>query len=149
VECVNEKQRKLFFRKIERALWILNGKTIGVLGIAFKPNTDDIRSAPAIDIIRMLQMEGAQIKAYDPKAAEHARQVLSNVDFCKNVYDTAKGCDALVIMTEWPEFKKMSLSRIKKLLKHPIIVDGRNIFDAKKMKQLGFKYTDVGRPVIA
>jgi nucleotide sugar dehydrogenase len=137
VECVNEKQRKLFFRKIERALWILNGKTIGVLGIAFKPNTDDIRSAPAIDIIRMLQMEGAQIKAYDPKAAEHARQVLSNVDFCKNVYDTAKGCDALVIMTEWPEFKKMSLSRIKKLLKHPIIVDGRNIFEREKDETAG------------
>ncbi|MFH1459886.1 MAG: UDP-glucose/GDP-mannose dehydrogenase family protein [Candidatus Omnitrophota bacterium] len=148
VERVNEKQRKLIFKKIEHSLWILNGKNIGVLGIAFKPNTDDIRSAPAIDIIKMLQGEGAQVKAYDPKAMEHAKKLLPNVDFCKNAYDVARGSDALVIITEWPEFKKLNLLKIKKLLNHPIIIDARNIFEAARMKKLGFRYTDVGRPVL-
>ena len=117
-----------------------------MLGIAFKPNTDDIRSAPAIDIIKMLQGEGAHVKAYDPKAMNHARSLLPDVDFCKNAYDAAKDCDALVIVTEWPEFKKLSFTRIKKILKHPIIIDARNMLDPKKMKKLGFKYFDVGRP---
>ncbi|MFH1062496.1 MAG: UDP-glucose/GDP-mannose dehydrogenase family protein [Candidatus Omnitrophota bacterium] len=146
VENVNENQRKVVFKKIQQALWILNEKKIGVLGIAFKPNTDDLRSAPAIDIINMLQAEGARVKAYDPKAMEHARELLPNVDFCKNAYDAVKGCDALVIVTEWPEFKDLSLTKIKKLLKHPIVIDARNMFDPKKMKKLGFKYTSVGRP---
>ncbi|MBI4845869.1 MAG: UDP-glucose/GDP-mannose dehydrogenase family protein [Candidatus Omnitrophica bacterium] len=147
VEKINENQRKLIFNKIEKALWILNAKTIGVLGIAFKPNTDDIRSASAIDLIKMLQDEGAHVKAYDPKAMDHARSILPNVEFCKNPYHVAKGADALVIVTEWDEFKKLNLSKIKKLLKHKIIIDGRNIFDPKKMKQMGFRYSSVGRPV--
>ncbi len=146
VERINEKQKKLLFKKIEQSLWILNGKTIGILGIAFKPNTDDIRCAPAIDIIKMLQGEGAKVRAYDPKAMDHAKKILPNVDFCKNSYDVARGSDALVVMTEWPEFKRLSLTKIKKLLNHPIIIDGRNLFDAKKMKKSGFKYTSVGRP---
>lgn len=146
VETINENQRKLVFKKIQQALWILNGKNIGVLGIAFKPNTDDLRSAPAIDIINMLEAEGAQVKAFDPKAMEHAKELLPNVDFCKNAYDAIKGCDALVLVTEWPEFKKLSLIKIKKLLKHPIVIDARNMFDPKKMKKLGFKYTSIGRP---
>ncbi|MBU1086361.1 MAG: UDP-glucose/GDP-mannose dehydrogenase family protein [Candidatus Omnitrophica bacterium] len=146
VENVNENQRKLVFKKIEQALWILNDKKIGVLGIAFKPNTDDIRSAPAIDIINMLEAEGAHVKAFDPKAMDHAKELLPNVNFCKNAYEAIKGCDALVIVTEWPEFKNLSLTKIKKLLKHPIIIDARNMFDPKKMKKLGFKYTSVGRP---
>ncbi|MFH2138258.1 MAG: UDP-glucose/GDP-mannose dehydrogenase family protein [Candidatus Omnitrophota bacterium] len=145
VETVNKNQRKLVFKKIEQALWILNEKKIGILGIAFKPNTDDIRSAPAIDIIKMLQGEGAKVKAYDPKAMEHAKELLPNVDFCKNAYDAVRDCDALVIITEWPEFNKLSLMRIKKMLKHPIVIDARNIFDPKKMKKLGFKYFDIGR----
>jgi UDPglucose 6-dehydrogenase len=146
VENVNENQRKVVFKKIQQALWILNEKKIGVLGIAFKPNTDDLRSAPAIDIIKMLQAEGARVKAYDPKAMEHAKDLLPDVDFCKNAYDAVKDCDALVIVTEWPEFKDLSLTKIKKLLKHPIVIDARNMFDPKKMKKIGFKYTSVGRP---
>ncbi len=146
VERINEKQKKLLFKKIEQALWILNGKTIGILGVAFKPNTDDIRSAPAIDIIKMLQGEGAKVKAYDPKAMDHAKLILPKVDFCKNIYDVAQGSDALVIMTEWDSFKKIDLAKIKKLLKHPIIIDGRNMFDSKDMKKRGFKYKSVGRP---
>ncbi len=146
VERINEKQKKLLFKKIEHALWILNGKTIGILGVAFKPNTDDIRCAPAIDIMKMLQGEGAKVKAYDPKAMDHAKKILPNVEFCKNSYDVAKGSDALVVMTEWDEFRKLNLTKIKKLLNHPIIIDGRNMFDPKKMKKMGFKYTSVGRP---
>ncbi|MCP4649273.1 MAG: UDP-glucose/GDP-mannose dehydrogenase family protein [PVC group bacterium] len=144
VERVNEDQKKLLFKKIEQALWILNEKTIGILGVAFKPDTDDIRSAPAIDIMKMLQGEGAHVKAYDPKAMEHAKDILPNVEFCKNAYEVAKGADALVIMTEWPEFKKLNLSKIKTILHHPIIIDGRNIFNPAKMKKMGFKYTNVG-----
>jgi len=146
VETVNKNQRRIVFKKIEQALWILNDKKIGVLGIAFKPNTDDIRSAPAIDIINMLQAEGAKVKAYDPKAMEHAKELLPEVEFCKSAYNAIKGCDALLIATEWPEFTKLSLTKIKKLLKHPIIIDARNIYDPKKMKKLGFKYFDIGRP---
>lgn len=149
VERINEGQRKLLFNKIEQALWILNRKTIGILGIAFKPNTDDIRSAPAINIIKMLQGEGANVKAYDPKAMDHARGILPHVNFCKNPYEVARGSDALVIITEWNEFKKLNLNKIKKLLNHPIIIDGRNMFEPKKMNQMGFKYLNVGRPALA
>ncbi|MCG2713029.1 MAG: UDP-glucose/GDP-mannose dehydrogenase family protein [Candidatus Omnitrophica bacterium] len=146
VEKINKQQRKLIFSKIEKALWIINGKNIGVLGIAFKPNTDDIRSAPAIDIIKMLQGEGAKIRAYDPKAMEHAKKILPNVDFCKNSYDAARGADALVIMTEWDSFKKIDFAKMKKIMRHPIIIDARNMLDPKKMKKMGFNYTSVGRP---
>ncbi len=144
VERINEKQKKLLFKKIEHALWILNGKTIGILGVAFKPNTDDIRCAPAIDIIKMLHGEGARVRAYDPKAMDHAKKILPNVDFCKNCYDVARGSDALVVMTEWDSFKKIDFVKIKKLLRHPIIIDGRNMLDPKKMKKMGFKYTNIG-----
>jgi len=129
-----------------KLLWILNGKTVGVLGIAFKPNTDDIRSAPAIDIIKMMQKEGAKIKAYDPEAVDKAKTILSNVQYCKDPCETIKGSDALVIITEWEEFRNLKLGRVKKLLKYPIVSDGRNIFGPKKMKKLGFKYTSIGRP---
>ena len=145
VERINEKQKKLLFKKIEHTLWILNGKTIGILGVAFKPNTDDIRSAPAIDIMKMLQGEGAKVKAYDPKAMDHAKKILPNVDFCKNIYDVARGSDALVVITEWDSFKKIDFAKIKKIMRHPIIIDGRNMLDPKKMKKMGFKYTSIGR----
>jgi len=145
VEKVNYDQRKLVMEKIQKALWIVSGKTIGVLGLSFKPNTDDIRSSAAIDIIKMLQKEGAKVRAYDPKAMDKSKQVLKGVELCKDSYDVAKGCDALLVATDWDEFKKLDLKKIKKLLKYPIIIDGRNIFDPKKMKDLGFKYDSVGR----
>ena len=146
VERINEDQKKLLFKKIEQALWILDSKTIGILGVAFKPNTDDIRSAPSIEIMKRLQGEGANVRAYDPKAMDHAKEIVPNVNFCENMYDVARGSDALVIMTEWPEFSKINLTKVKKLLNHPIIIDGRNIFDPKKMKKMGFQYTSMGRP---
>jgi UDPglucose 6-dehydrogenase len=145
VKSINEDQKKIFVKKIEDTLWVLKDKTIGILGLAFKPNTDDMRFAPSIDIINMLQAGGAKIKAYDPAATEKAKGILKNVKYCKIPYDVAKGSDCLMIITEWDEFKKLDLKKIKKLLKHPIIIDGRNIFEPKKMQKLGFTYKCIGR----
>lgn len=145
IKEINESQKTLFIKKIEEALWIIKDKTIGVLGLAFKPNTDDMRFAPSIDIIKTLQSGGAKIRAYDPASMPKARGILKNVKYCKNLYETARGSDCLIILTEWEEFAAMDLSRIKKLLKHPIILDGRNMFEPAKMKKIGFVYTGVGR----
>jgi len=142
---VNEEQRSLFVRKVEEALWIVKEKTIGVLGLSFKPNTDDMRNAPSIDIITSLKGNGAKIKAYDPQAMKKARSVLKGITFCKSPYEVAEDSDALIIITDWHEFRVMNLSRIKKLMKNPLIIDGRNIFDPNKMKKLGFKYISIGR----
>ena len=141
----NEEQKALFIRKIEEALWIMKGKNIGVLGLSFKPNTDDMRSAPSIDIINSLKEAGARVKAYDPQAMKKARNILDGVRFCKDSYEVAKNSDALVIVTEWHEFEVMDLSRVKKLMKKPLIIDGRNIFESAKMKKLGFRYISIGR----
>ncbi len=142
---VNEEQKAFFIRKIEEALWIVKGKNIGVLGLSFKPNTDDMRSAPSIDIINSLKEAGARIKAYDPQAMKKACGVLDGVRFCKDPYEVAKNSDALVIATEWHEFEIMDLGRIKKLMKKPLIIDGRNIFEPAKMKKIGFRYISIGR----
>lgn len=142
---VNVEQRAHFVKRVKEAVWTLKGKTIGILGIAFKPNTDDIRFAPAIDIIADLQAQGAKIRAYDPVAMEKAKGVLKNVYFCKNGYDVADGADCLALVTEWPEFKKLDLKKIKRLMKKPVLIDGRNLLDGTKMKALGFTYQGVGR----
>jgi len=145
VRKVNEHQRRIFLKKIEKELWIIKNKTIAVLGLAFKPNTDDMRFAPSVDIINSLIHAGARVRAYDPQAMEKAKGILKDAAFCRDLYETASGSDALLILTEWDEFKRMKLSRIKKLLKHPLIIDGRNIFDPVKMRKLGFKYISIGR----
>jgi len=142
---VNEEQKALFVRKIEEALWIVKAKTVGILGLAFKPNTDDMRFAPSIDIIDSLKENGAKIKVYDPQAMEKARGVLKGVTFCKDPYEAAMNSDALAIVTEWHEFEVMDLGRIKKLMKKPLVVDGRNIFDPQRMKDMGFEYISIGR----
>lgn len=121
----------------------LKGKCIGVLGLAFKPDTDDMRLAPSIDIIRRLISEGAKIKAYDPKAMANSRKLL-DIDYCSNVNDTAKDTDALLILTEWQDFKDMDLTKIKDLMRQPLIFDGRNIYNKQRMKDLGFEYYKVG-----
>ena len=118
---------------------------MGILGLAFKPNTDDMRFAPSIDIIDSLKENGAKIKVYDPQAMEKARGVLKGVTFCKDPYEVAMNSDALAIVTEWHEFEVMDLGRIKKLMKKPLIVDGRNIFDPQGMKDMGFEYISIGR----
>lgn len=145
VEKINREQRGRFVKKIEETLWIVKDKVIGILGLAFKPNTDDMRSAPSLDIIAELQREGATIKAYDPKAMGVARKMLAGVKFCKNPYEVARGSDALVIVTEWDEFRQMSLDRLRALMTHPIIIDGRNIFDPEKVEGKGFIYKSIGR----
>ncbi len=146
VQDINEDQRKFFVKKIEDAIWNLNQKTIGVLGLAFKPNTDDMRFAPSLDIIAELQAHGARIKAFDPHAMGKARGLLKDVEYCKDAYAACKGSDCLVVLTEWDEFKELDLKKVKKLLKQPVIVDGRNLYDPETMKTLGFRYFSIGRP---
>lgn len=146
VEKINEYQKSLLVKKIEQALWIVKGKTIGVLGLSFKPNTDDIRFAPALDIIQMLLDEGAKIKAFDPQAMRKVKKVLKGVKFCGDPYEAAKGSDCLVIMTEWNEFKELDFKKIKEAMKQPLVVDGRNIYEPEAMRKLGFKYICMGRP---
>lgn len=145
VEKINEDQKKYFVKKVEEAIWNINSKSIGVLGLSFKPNTDDMRFAPSVDVIQALQAHGARIKAYDPHAMQKAKDILKNVEFCKDSYSVCKNSDCLVILTEWDEFKELDLKKVKKLLSQPVIVDGRNIYDPKKMKSLGFRYTSIGR----
>ncbi|TSC53061.1 MAG: UDPglucose 6-dehydrogenase [Microgenomates group bacterium LiPW_16] len=123
----------------------LKGKTLGVLGLSFKPNTDDLRDAPSIKIINMLGEKGAKIRAFDPVAMPRASKLLKNVVYCKNSEETAKDADALLIVTEWNEFGQLNLGRIKKLMKRPIIFDGRNIYNPQEVRKLGFIYKGIGR----
>lgn len=145
VQEINKTQKERFVKKIEHALWNVKGKTIAILGLSFKPNTDDVRFAPSIDIIQMLQRDGAKINAYDPYAMDKMSKVLPKVKYCSSPYEAADGADALVIITEWSEFKELDLAKIKELLNDPIIVDGRNIYDADTMRKLGFKYVCIGK----
>ncbi len=142
---INRNQRRRAVMKLRKALKNLNEKTIGVLGISFKPNTDDIRDAAAIEIIHLLENEGAHIRAYDPQAMENARSVLKNVVLCENPYQVAENADALILATEWNEFKQLDFSRLKVLMKHPIILDGRNLWDPETVRSYGFTYIGVGR----
>jgi len=143
---VNYDRRKSAVKRTEELLGgSLKGKTVGLLGLAFKPNTDDMRDAPSIDIARELIEGGAKVRGYDPVAMEVARPLLPAVEFCDNPYDMAAGCDALIVVTEWNEFKQLNLEKVKSLLKSPIIFDGRNIYDPTLMKEMGFEYRSIGR----
>jgi UDPglucose 6-dehydrogenase len=145
VQNINEEQKLRFVKKIEGLLWNLREKQIGILGLAFKPNTDDMRFAASIDIIGYLKKEGASIKAYDPQAMERAKEIMPDITYCKSPYEVAENSECLAILTEWDEFRQLDLTKIKSLLKLPIVVDGRNIFDPKKMSEMGFIYRGVGR----
>ncbi len=136
-------------KRVEEALWNLNRKTIAVLGLSFKPDTDDLRDAPSIDIIRSLSQEGAIIRAFDPQAMAHADGLLSGVTFCRGVYEAVKGADCLVLVTEWNEFKDLDFGRVKKLMRQPVIVDGRNLYDPDVLRRLGFRYRGIGRGLLA
>ncbi|MFH1225433.1 MAG: UDP-glucose/GDP-mannose dehydrogenase family protein [Candidatus Diapherotrites archaeon] len=144
-ENINKNQRKAFIGKIENALGGPKGKKIAVLGLAFKPDTDDMREAPSIDIINALLEKGAEVSAYDPASMKTAAQHVKGARFCTGPYEAMEGADALVIVTEWDEFRRLDLERVKKLLKKPVVIDGRNIFDAEKMRDLGFTYVSIGR----
>ena len=143
---VNYDRRKQTVHHTEKMVGgSLRGKTIGLLGLAFKPNTDDMRDAPSIDIARDLVEAGARVRAYDPVAMEVARPILPAVEFCDDPYMMAEGCDALIVVTEWNEFKQLDLARVKELLKAPVIFDGRNIYDPQLMKDMSFNYRAMGR----
>jgi UDPglucose 6-dehydrogenase len=144
---INEEQRSRFIRKVRSALWTLRGKKLGVLGLAFKGGTDDIRESPAILLIQSLLQEGCQISAYDPAAQERAKEALnSSVTMADDAYKAARGADGLLILTEWEEFAALDLKRLKTELKYPIIIDGRNLYDPEVMAAEGFTYYSVGRP---
>lgn len=145
VQRINEEMKSRFVRKIKALLWNLRDKNIGVLGLAFKPNTDDMRFAPSIDIIGQLVAEGARVKAYDPQAMNKARQVITGIEFCERAEDVADGADLLAILTEWPQFLELDLAAIRTRMRVPIICDGRNLFDRQAVEALGFTYVGVGR----
>src|SRR5947209_2068193 len=146
---INEEQRQRFLRKVRSALWTLRGKRLGVLGLAFKGGTDDIRESPAILLIHSLLQEACSIAAYDPAASERAREVLgSKVQFVSSPYEAAADADALLILTEWDEFAALDLDRLYSKLKYPIVVDGRNLYDPQTMTAHGFTYYSVGRQTI-
>jgi len=142
---INQEQKQNFVKKVKNTLKDIKNKKIGVLGLSFKPNTDDMRFAPSVHIIQELQKENAKIKVYDPEAMEKAKQILNDVEFCKDPYEAAKDADALLILTEWSEFKELDLKKIKSLLKNPIIIDGRNIYNPEDLRTEGFTYISIGR----
>lgn len=145
VQKINAAQMDRFVKKITDTLWVLKDKKIGVLGLAFKQNTDDVRMSPAIELCQRLQKEGAILRVHDPKAMEKAKAILRDVTYVDDMNEVAQDCDALVISTEWDEFKKLDLDRARKALSHPIMFDGRNLFDPAEMERLGFIYKSIGR----
>ncbi|HTX75357.1 MAG TPA: UDP-glucose/GDP-mannose dehydrogenase family protein [Terracidiphilus sp.] len=149
VERINEEQKRRFFQKVRSALWTFRGKKVGVLGLAFKGGTDDIRESPAIDIVKQLLHEGSIVSAYDPAAAERAQEVIPpgpQMRYVNDPYAAAQDADALVILNEWEEFAQLDLQRLHYTLRYPIIIDGRNLYDPATMLERGFTYLSVGRP---
>ncbi len=142
---INRNQRRRAVMKLRKALGTLNEKTIGILGLSFKPNTDDIRDSAALEIIHLLMNENAHIRAYDPQAMDNAAKVLKNITLCKSPYEVADGADALLLATEWNEFKQIDFAQIKRLLRTPVILDGRNLWDSDQLKSMGFIYMGIGR----
>jgi UDPglucose 6-dehydrogenase len=145
VISTNKRQRELMVEKIKHHIGELKGKTIAILGLAFKQNTDDIRKSPSIDIINLLLKEGASIRCFDPLAMDNTRKILPNLTYCQDEYETARNSHALVILTEWNQFRNIDLSKIKKLLKTPVLLDLRNLYEPEKVRSLGFIYEGVGR----
>ncbi len=142
---INNEARENFVKKIEDILWNLKDKKVVVMGLSFKPNTDDIRDAPSIGIISKLLEKGAKIYAYDPQAMDRFKGIFPNICYIKDIYKDIADADAIVFLTEWEEFKKLDYKKIKNLMKTPILVDGRNMFEPEKMKELGFIYKGIGR----
>jgi UDPglucose 6-dehydrogenase len=142
---INADQRRSVVVKVRELTGSLENRTVGILGLAFKPNTDDIRDSPGIDLARMFQEEGALVKVYDPVAMPNAERVLKDVKLCEDAYDLAEGCDAIVLATEWNEFKNLDLRRVKRGMKLPVFVDGRNLYDPNLMYDMGFVYRGLGR----
>jgi len=142
---VNERQKLKPVEKLKLALRDIKGKTICILGLAFKPGTDDMREAPSIDIINVIQALGGNIKAFDPEAMTSAAEILENVEYCSDAYKAVESADAVVLVTEWAEFKELDLRRVRQLVRRPVFIDGRNVFEPDKMKELGFEYCCIGK----
>lgn len=146
---VNDRRKREMAQKIIDACdGSLEGKTVAILGLTFKPNTDDMRDSPSLDIIPALQAAGAKVRAYDPEGMDEARMMLDGIEYCDDAYDTLPNSDALVIITEWNVFRAMDMHRVKDLLNSPVLVDMRNIYDPETMRELGFTYVSVGRPSV-
>ncbi|OGS00986.1 MAG: UDP-glucose 6-dehydrogenase [Elusimicrobia bacterium RBG_16_66_12] len=148
VQDINEHQKGWIARKIEEKLWNLEGKTVALLGLAFKPDTDDMRFAPSIDVARQLRSRGVKLRVFDPVAMPRAKKLpdFKGAHFAQDEYDAVKGADALAVVTEWPCFKDLDLKRAKRLMRTPVILDARNVFDPARARSLGFEYAGVGRP---
>jgi UDPglucose 6-dehydrogenase len=149
VEKINANQKIRFVRKVRAALWTLRGKRLGVLGLAFKGETDDIRDSPAIELVKMLMGEGCSIVAYDPAAMERTQQVVPagpQMSYANDAYAAAADTDALLILTDWAEFKHLDLSKLNSSMRYPIMIDGRNMFDPTVMANNNFTYVSIGRP---
>ncbi len=142
---INQSARDRFVGKVQTLLGDLNGKVVGVLGLSFKPNTDDMREAPSVDIIKAMLAGGARVKAYDPVAMDNAADMLPEVTFCRTAYDVAKEADALLLVTEWNEFKQLNWEKIRGFMRQPIVVDGRNLYDPAELAARGLIYWGVGR----
>jgi len=145
-EFVNKRRISAFVERVRKALWIVKDKQVGVLGLAFKANTDDIRFSPAIEVVTRLAREGARIQAYDPQAAERAQALLPDIQYAKDAYATAKGAEALLILTEWPEFRSLDWEKVRDSMLRPLVIDGRNLLNPGKMAELGYEYYSFGRP---
>jgi len=146
VEKINQHRISHFIETIRKELWVVSGKKLAVWGLAFKPNTDDVRFAPSIALVKALREEGAMVSAYDPQAKEKARDVLPDIRYCADPYEAAQGAAAILIVTEWDEFRQVDWKRVRSVVEHPLIVDGRNMLDSNEVIRHGFHYMSVGRP---
>jgi UDPglucose 6-dehydrogenase len=148
VEKINQRRVHDFVEKVRKELWVVRGKKIAVWGLAFKPNTDDVRFAPSIALVRALLDEGAMVSAYDPEAMEKAKAALPNITYCTDPYQAAEGADAIVIVTEWEEFRQVDWKRLLSKVEQPLVIDGRNVFRPEEISWRGFRYISVGRPSV-
>jgi UDPglucose 6-dehydrogenase len=145
VEKINVRRAEQFVAKVRKELWVLRGKTLAIWGLAFKPNTDDVRFAPALTIIRQLLAEGAVIRAYDPQAMEKSAESLPHITYCQSMYEAAQRADAILILTEWDEFREADWGKLAQTVAHPLIIDGRNVFSETEVESHGFRYVGIGR----
>jgi UDPglucose 6-dehydrogenase len=145
VQNINDEQRRWVLRRLKKALWTLRGKTVAVWGLAFKPDTDDLRNAPALDIIRDLLSEGCRVRVHDPVAMPKAREFLKGVVFARDPYDAARGADAVALVTEWKEYKDLDMKKVRALVRTPVFLDGRNLYDPAGLAARGFQVHAVGR----
>jgi UDPglucose 6-dehydrogenase len=144
-ELVNKQRIDRFFEKVHKALWVVRGKRVAVLGLAFKAKTDDIRFAPALEVIRRLVEDGAEVHATDPEAMTRTKGLFPNLSYHKDAYDALKGADAALVCTEWQEYRQLDWERAGKLMARRLVIDGRNLYSPKKMQELGFDYYSFGR----